>query len=144
MQPWQVLALIGASLAVLEFFTPSFFMLPAGIAFLLTALVAAFTADWPTLIGVLVVSLVLVYGVFSLLIWPKLRREAPRTGADGMAGKVAVVTEALVPGGGGYVKLYGDTWQAVAEQRFEVGQKVRITGTDGNKVLVEALEPRRD
>ena len=51
-------------------------------------------------------------------------------------------TEPVPPdSGSGYVALYGDRWQAIshAGEAFAVGEKVRITAIDGNKVIVQKL-----
>lgn len=139
LEPWLFFAGVGLVLALVEFFTPSFFSLPAGLAFLVTALVAVFTRDWVTLYVVLAINLAVIYAVFYQFVWPKLRRTAPRTNAEGMAGRVATVSEAVDPvSGAGEVKLYGDRFRVVAKEAFAVGTRVVITGTDGNKVIVRA------
>jgi len=147
MTPWQILALVGVLLSAAEIFTPSFVMLPAGVAFLLTALVGAVVPPWSAnrtaLLAVLALWLLVVYATFYWLVWPKMSKapSAPKTGADGLVGKRATVSEAVVPGTSeGYVKLYGDTWRAVGTRRYEVGTEVLISGIDGNKVLIEPID----
>ena len=140
MEPWQILAVAGVLLFLAEFFTPSFFTLPAGLAFLATAFLAAFVKDWPILLGALTANLLVVYWIFQRHVWPRVRRGRTETNASGMVGQTAVVTEAVDPAAGsGYVKLYGDSWRAVSDQAFDVGAKVKIIGTDGNKVVVGPL-----
>ena len=140
MELWQILAGVGVSLLVVEFFTPSFFALPAGLAFLATACVAAFVSDVRIVLAVLTVSLLIVYWIFQQHVWPRVKRDRQETNASGMVGKTAVVIEAIDPAtGAGYVKLYGDSWSVVSEQAFEVGAKVKIIGTDGNKVVIVPL-----
>lgn len=138
MEPWLILAIVGALFAIAEIFSASFFALPAGIAFLLAALLAPVTKTWPVTIGVLAVLLTVTYLVFYFAVWPRVRmKDQSRTGASGMVGKIATVTEAITAESGiGYVKLYGDTWVAISETPFEVGNKVRILATEGNKVIV--------
>lgn len=143
-EPWQILALAGVGLILVEFFTVSFFTLPAGLAFLATAFLAAFVRDWPVLLGALTVNLLAVYWIFQRHVWPRVQRSQKHTNASGMIGKTAVVTETVDPRAGtGYVKLYGDSWRAVSEQSFEVGAQVTILGTDGNKVIIGPLDPGR-
>ncbi len=137
MEIWLLLAIIGVVLVILEIFTPSFVMLPAGLAFLLTAAISPFLSSLTANLAALTVNLVIVYGVFYRFVWPRLTKTAPRTAAFGMVGKVATVVEAIQPdGSSGYVKLYGDTWRAVANEAIEVGEKVTILATEGNKVVV--------
>lgn len=140
MEPWQILAVVGVVLLLVEFFTPSFFALPAGLAFLATAGLAAFVDDWRILLAALTSSLLVVYWIFQRHVWPSLKKGGTAMNASGMIGQTAVVSEAIDPGAGtGYVKLYGDTWRVVSEQAFDVGAKVKIIGTDGNKVVIGPL-----
>lgn len=139
METWHIIAAIGTVLIILEIFTPSFFMLPAGVAFLVTSFFATWVDDRTTLLGILAALLLVVYSICYRFIWPKLNRKiaAAKTGVDAMVGKTAVVSEAITPDGmAGYVKLYGDVWRALADEAIEVGARVTIIRTDGNKVIV--------
>jgi membrane protein implicated in regulation of membrane protease activity len=142
MEPWLILAIIGALLAISEVFTAGFFMLPAGIAFMLTAAFAPVLNEWPSTLLTLAGLLALTYVLFYLGVWPKMRvKSTGLTGASGMIGKVAVVTEAITAEAGvGYVQLYGDSWRAVSETPFASGAKVKILATEGNKVIVGPLD----
>lgn len=136
-QTWQVLASLGIALCLAEFFTPSFFALPAGLAFLATSAFALAIDDWRIVAVILAGNLALVYATFQRFIWPRLQTTTTRSNADGMAGKVAVVIETIDPSmGQGEVKLYGDNWKVIASQSFAVGEKVRIVRTEGNRVVV--------
>ena len=140
-EPWQILATVGLLLAIAEFFTPTFFLLPAGVAFLATSVIALFVSAWTALLLILAFNLGVVYFVFHSLVWPRLRQTAPRTNADAMAGQVGMVIQDVDPTtGAGYVKLYGDTWQVVADRTFVTGTKVKILGTQGNKVIIRELK----
>jgi inner membrane protein len=143
MEPWLILAILGALFAISEIFTTTFFTLPAGIAFLLTAALAPLLKGWPLTLAVLAAWLAVTYLLFYFAVWPRLRKkESPQTGASGMVGKIATVTEAItLESGVGYVQLYGDSWRAISESAFEVGAKVRILATEGNKVIVGPSSP---
>ena len=141
-EPWQILVVVGVLLALAEIFTPSFVALPAGLAFLMTGAVAPLIASEAVLLALLSFNLLLVFGVFKRFVWPRLQKGAPKTAADGMVGKVVTVTDTIDPAvGAGYVKLYGDSWQAVSQEKFEKGARVVIVGMDGNKVVVAAETP---
>ncbi len=142
-EPWHLLAAIGLLLTAAEFFTPTFFALPAGLAFLATAAIGLFTESPTILAAALAVNLGIVYGTFYRFVWPRLQKNSPRSNADAMSGKIAVVTEAVDPvTGAGEVKLYGDLWRVVSRLPFEVGTRVAIVATQGNKVVIEPLEPK--
>lgn len=138
LEAWHLLASVGVVLALMEVFTPTFFTLPAGLAFGATALVAAFTQNWTLLIFALAVNLAVVYSVFYRWVWPRLKKTAAKTNADAMAGRIATVCTAVDPETDtGEVKLYGDTWRVVSRLPFAVGAKVRIVRTEGNRVVIE-------
>jgi membrane protein implicated in regulation of membrane protease activity len=138
---WQLFLVVGLLLSAFEMFTPTFFALPAGIAFVMTAAVALFLDDWVALLVTLSVNLTLVYFAFYRFVWPRLERSAPKMNADALSGKVATVTEAVDPSGErGEVKLYGDRFRVVSSQCFSEGTRVMISGTQGNKVVIRALE----
>jgi len=143
MEPWLILAIIGAVLAISEIFTATFFLLPAGIAFLLGAALSPALSGWPVTFGVLSGLLGLTYILFYFAVWPRLRaKSGSETGAHGMVGKIATVTEAItLESGIGYVQLYGDSWRAISESAFAVGAKVQILATEGNKVIVGPPSP---
>lgn len=137
MEPWLVFAALGVLFALAEVFTPTFFALPAGVAFLVAALIASFLPGWTPSLAVLAVLLLVTYGLSYKLVWPRFQKPKTRTGADGLVGKIAEVTEEItLEGGVGYVKLYGDSWRAISEHSFRVGDKVEILATEGNKVVV--------
>jgi inner membrane protein len=138
MEPWLILAIVGAVFAISEMFSASFFLLPAGIAFMLTAAFAPLLKTWPPTLLTLALLLAVTYLLFYFAVWPRVRiKKTELTGANGMVGKIALVTEAITEQSGtGYVQLYGDSWRAISETPFEAGTKVRILATEGNKVIV--------
>ena len=141
-EPWQVLASLGVVLALFEFFTPTFFALPAGLAFLATAVFALFTRNWSLLALLLALNLALVYALFHRFVWPRVSTRPTKTNAEAMVGKIAVVTEAIDPdSGSGEVKLYGDLWKVISEVPFSVGSRVLIVRTEGNRVVVTRPAP---
>lgn len=140
MSPAQVLGLAGFLLVLMELFTASFVLLPLGLACLLTSLAALWVDSWAILFAILSLNAAVVFTVFQRFVRPRFSRSTKPTAADGLVGKQAVVTERILGSGdGGYVKLYGDSWRAVSAsgRDHEVGDKVTISGTDGNKVIVQ-------
>ena len=139
--PWQLLTVIGVILIVAEIAVPGFIMLPIGLGFLLTAGVAAFTSSWIVLLACLAAFEIAIYFLFSKQLRRFHSRTKAYTNAEGMVGNECIVSEAIPKGGHGYVKLYGDTWQARTESGspMEVGTRAIITRIDGNKVCVEPI-----
>ncbi len=136
---WQVLAAIGIILAIAEIFVSGFVLLPMGLAFLLTAVVAVFVDNWVLLLFILAILEVGVFIYFRKRIRKKSKLS---TNAAGMVGQECKVIENIPADGMGYVKLYGDEWQARSTTREAIpsGAHVRIVGIEGNKVIVEPIQ----
>ncbi len=136
--PWQLLALFGILFVLGEVFVSGFFMLPIGLAFLLTAVFSLWVKNWAVLLAVLAVLQVALF-LFFQRTFKKKDRPAPALNAEGMIGAECEVTEEIPIEGLGYVKLYGDRWQAKspATTILKKGEKVIIVGLDGNKVIVK-------
>ena len=56
-------------------------------------------------------------------------------------GKVVLVTQAIRPGENGRIELKGAGWGASSAESFEPGDRVVITGLDGIRVTVTAVNP---
>lgn len=141
MQIWQVFLGLGILLAVAEIFVFGFFLLPAGLAFAATALFSLFVEPLAFQLLFLGLMLVITYFAFS-----KLRRsDKPglRTNVDNLVGQEGIVEEEVnFSLNTGYVKVYGDSWKAIAPAGVIIapGTRVRITAVDGNKVHVKKEE----
>ena len=134
----EILATIGVVCMLAEVFVPGFVLFPLGLAFLITAGVALMTHNWIILLAMLAATEVVLFSLSNKYIRGRATRPATYTNAEGMIGKECTVTESITKNGTGYIKLYGDRWQAVCESgdAIKVGSRVVITGIDGNKVIV--------
>ncbi|MCB9026193.1 MAG: NfeD family protein [Bdellovibrionaceae bacterium] len=138
---WQFFAALGLLFSILEVFTPGFVLLPIGIASFLTIPVTYFYNDWLTQLGAFGVHLILVFWLTIRYIKPNLNKKTIKTNVDSLIGNIAEVTEAISANGSGYVKLYGDRWQAYSEsnEEFSEREKVKIAKVDGNKVVIKKI-----
>lgn len=133
---WTLWLVAAAALLLLEVFTPGFLL--ACLAVGAVGASAGAALEWP------VEAQLALFSVFSgLSLWllrPLLRTWFAATGAktnqDALIGAVGRVESAVEQGQNGYVKLDGDSWAFEADQDYEAGQKVRITGRNGNTVSV--------
>jgi membrane-bound serine protease (ClpP class) len=78
-------------------------------------------------------------GFFLFIVGAGLRAQKRRvtTGAQGLLGLTAVVTERLAPEG--RVRVHGEYWNAVSGVPLEPGREVEITGVDGLILRVRPL-----
>jgi membrane protein implicated in regulation of membrane protease activity len=133
---WTLWLVAAAALLLLEVFTPGFLLACLAVGAVGGAAGAA--------LGLPLEVQLALFSVFSgLSLWllrPLLRTWFAATGAktnqDALIGATGRVEAAVAPGERGYVKLDGDSWAFEADQDYEAGQKVRITGRNGNTVSV--------
>lgn len=131
----------GLVLLALELVVPGGFMLWMGIAGIITGLITLFQPlGWPVQW--------LIFGVLSLVsiaIWVRWNRSRPtptdrpylNRRADYFVGQEAVLDQPIAQGFGRIV--LGDTVWRVSGADLPVGQRVRITGSEGNVLKVEAV-----
>lgn len=62
------------------------------------------------------------------------------TNSDRVIGKVADVTKDITPNNFGEVKIFGNYWTAISEEKIKAGSKVRVKSIDGVKLIVEKEE----
>jgi membrane protein implicated in regulation of membrane protease activity len=135
---WIVAGLI---LLALELLLPGGFLLWMGISGIITGLITMFQPiGWPLQW--------LIFGVLSLVtiaIWVRWNRSRPaltdrpylNRRADHFIGQEAVLEQAIAQGFGRVV--LGDTVWRVSGADLPVGQRVRIVGSEGAVLKVEAV-----
>lgn len=137
---WSVLALTLAGLVVfsnqLEFLVPAV----ASFAVALLALVPGMGDQYLVQTFVWIALSVAGFGLFRRRL---LAMKKPKGGPaqESVAGKTAVVTEALGEDEPGRVRFQGTTWTARSIERVEVGTEVEILGQEG---LVLTVQQRTD
>ncbi len=108
---------------------------------------------------VLLMMPLLGLGLFAVLPWPvalppylvlvavspalyakviQAMRQPVRTGREAMLGAVVTITRHTASQG--QVRYYGELWSAVPEQRLTVGERARIVGFDGLRLVVRGLD----
>lgn len=85
-------------------------------------------AALPSYLVLIVVSLVLYAKVIHAM------RQPVQTGREAMLGAVVTVTSGV--SSQGQVRYGNELWSAVSEQRLTVGQRARIVGFDGLRLVV--------
>ena len=137
---WQVFGGIGTCLIIAEIFLPGFIVLPIGVGFLAVVPIAMLT---DSLTAQLIALVLAQLGVFLLLrkFRPRDSQPAVYSNAEGMLGQECEVIETVSASHPGYVKLYGDRWQAKTYSAIPLkkGARAVITRLDGNKVFIEEL-----
>jgi len=142
------LALIALGLALLisELFVPSFGILGVGgiVAFVLGSLLLFDTPDSTlTVDRSIVYAAAGTFGGFTLLVSylvVRSQRRKPSLGNEGLVGEIGEVKQQIAPGStGGKIFVHGEYWNAVADQRIEVGTRVEVVRVDGMCLTVRPL-----
>ena len=138
MEMWQMWAVAGAVLVILEMLTPAMFFLNLALACFGVAAAAFFTVD----LYVLVPLWVVLSAIFLLFLRPLLnRRHAAQSTATGMGqyvGKTAKVLE-TVGKDSGVIGIVGERWEARTEynEKIPVGSNVVIERNDNLTMYVK-------
>lgn len=136
---WEFFAVVGVLLAILEIFTLGFFVLPIGLACLLTAATSFFLNSWLMVWLSLAFYLCFMIWVFQIKLKKNLVSSSHLSNVDAMTGKEVVVTQTVSGNNMGEVKLYGDRWNAysASQKEYQVGERLKIIAVDGNKVVLD-------
>ena len=139
--------LVGLGLILCEFMIPGAIIVFFGVG----AWIAALTT-WIGLTNSLAWQII-VFSVTSVALLLMLRRRLKgqflgHTGSEQdldhdleeFVGRTVTVTQAIRPGNPGRIEFKGAGWQARSDQAFEPGDRVVITGLDGIRVTVSAVE----
>ena len=74
--------------------------------------------------------------------WTK--RNEIKTNVDSLVGRIAVVTEDIIDGNRGVVKLDSQEWSAISNDNIVKGTKVVILSIEGNKLIVKENKANND
>ncbi len=130
---WQLWILAAIIAGALEIALPGFVMLWFSAGALLASLAAGLGLGLDGQLTLFTLSSVTLFAASRTLFKNAFMRNAAplRTGVDAMVGQEAVVTERLVEGHGGTVRINGELWTARS-----LGDPV----AEGERVIVEQVE----
>ena len=72
------------------------------------------------------------------------KRNEIKTNVDSFVGRIALVTEDIVDGNRGVVKLDGQEWSAISHDNIVKGTKVVVLSIEGNKLIVKENKGNED
>ncbi len=141
------LILVGVAFMVGELFVSSFGVLGIGgaVAFIAGSVILfepgvdEYELSMPLIAGFTALSATFFMGVAMLAV--RIHRRRAVSGREQMIGSLGLVRGDFE--GTGWVRVHGESWQAVSPVALKQGQKVRITGLEGLTVAVEPLKEER-
>ncbi len=142
-----VILIVGAAvLFVTEIYVTSFGLLSvAGLACLIIGSYLIFDVEGSTLrvdtqiiwgVGLSFGAMLLTIGVLLI----RAKRQGATSGAEGMVGSKAEVTERITAFEPGKVRFRGSYWRASAKEELLPGTEVRVVQVDSTKIVVESNE----
>ena len=137
---WEFLVICGIGFVILELFTPSMFFLNFAVAAFVTAILSLFVTK--------VLTLVLIFFVFSFLsfiflrplILKKMSKETETGVNDKYIGKTVRVEEEITSDRG-VIAIYGERWEArtLDGSTIEAGSNAKIIKNDSLIMFVEKI-----
>ena len=141
---WLLWLAVAVVALVIEFMTTALVSVWVCAGALVAMILALCGAD--ILVQIIAMAVVTVITFIICMIWikPKLderhRVNVEPTNADRVLGKEGLVTVTINPiEGKGQVKVIGQTWSAKSDRQIEQGRKIRVTGMEGVKLIVEEI-----
>lgn len=106
------------------------------LIFLAIALLLLLPSPW----GLVAFLVLIPLWVLELFGWNRTtKRHRRAVGAETLIGREAVVSVPCLPLG--QVRLDGEIWEARCEAGAATGERVRVTGRDGLRLVVESPAP---
>ena len=128
---WLIWLSAGIILAILEVFTPGFFIVGIGVSMAITALFSAM--GLPFWVQLLVCGVMIL--IFFLLVRPLVMKiphsDSKKTGTAALMGEEGIVVETITRIEGGRVKVGGEVWKAKSDEPIEKDLLVVVTGVEG-------------
>lgn len=113
--------------------------------FAIGALVAFILAIIDFIIPIQILAFLLISIILLISVKPiaknYLKSNVVSTNADRLVGKVAICTKEIRPGERGEVRIDGQFWSAITEEKdvVKVDERVEILAIEGNKLIVVRL-----
>ncbi len=92
--------------------------------------------DWPWRAAVL--GAFLLFDIFEIYIWLRWRKKRSITGAEGIVGERGQAINACNPEG--QVRIKGQTWKAIADDRVRAGDYVEVVDVAGIRLQVRKVD----
>lgn len=125
--------IIGLVLCTIEIITPTFLLLPVGIASFVVAVFSIFKVS----ILVQIIILAVVSAALYIFVTPKLLKKSDETfNYNSLVGQKALVTSDICKGKGS-VKVEGTIWSAKCDTPVDKGEYVVIKKVEGVTLIVE-------
>jgi len=137
---WLILLIVFAIIEALTLgLATVWFAIGSGVAMVMDLCGAPVGAQIITMIVVSIISFIVCFIWIKPIIDKKGKVVEP-TNADRLIGQEGVVIKDIDPiDGKGQVKVMGQIWSAKSDAEISEGNKVKVTGLEGVKLVVEVI-----
>ena len=133
---WIWLAVVVFTL-VIEFATTEIVSIWFFVGSLISMILAICKVDPAIQIVVFVIISFLALLIARPFVKKWTKRNEIKTNVDSIIGRIAIVTEDIIDGNRGVVKLDSQEWSAISNDDIVKGTKVVILSIEGNKLIVK-------
>ena len=134
---WFILFFVAL---VVEFLTSGLVSIWFAFGALCTMGIAVLTEN----VFIQIAAFIVISVVTLILTKPLIKKfkafDVQPTNSDRVIGKIADVTKDISPNNFGEVKIFGEYWTAISEDKIKAGTKVRVKAIEGVKLIVEKEE----
>ncbi len=138
---WPYYVFIGIILVGLEIILSGFFMLPVGVAFLISAPFSLFISDRP--IMHVITAIWVIVSIYVFRKYFKKSNMVQKNPVEDLIGREIVIESDPQNQGRTYGKIYGESWALVPENtqdHFVAGEAARIVAMNGNKLVIKKIK----
>ena len=139
---WLAVAILSL---VVEFMTSELVSIWFFVGSLVSMIIALCTKDTEAIQVLVFVGVSVLFMIVARPFVKKwTKRNEIKTNVDSLVGRIAVVTEDILDGNRGVVKLDGQEWSAISNSDIKAGVKVVIISIEGNKLIVKENKNTED
>lgn len=143
MPEWSIWVVAAIIFAIIEIYTPTFFIIWFSVGSIAAAITSIFTDNIIIQLAVFtVISLLLILCTKKLADKTILKQKSFKTNSDKLIGKTAKITQAIDPiEGTGRAIVSGESWKATTNDgsKIEKDETVKINKIDGVTLIVSKL-----
>jgi len=133
---------VGIICFILEIFTTSFFFISIGLGAIITGILSLLIGNHYIQILIFIITTFLTFLWLKKISIKVFASSKDKTNIFGLINQTGTVTKEITSQTPGLIKIRGDEWSALSEnkQPIPLGTTIIITAVNGNKVIVKPAD----
>ncbi len=139
MEAWIIWIAIGIICLIIEIVTPGFIFFSIGMGAIFTGLFSIVIDNYIIQFVIFAISTLISFIMMKKFAGFILKSDTTKSNVSALVGKTGIVTKIIPAGRRGYVKIEGEEWSAVCQDKninIKENEIVEVLKTEGNKVIV--------